>query len=323
MQPPTRRLLWTATAVLLLAARAAARDIYVDNLGGDDRFTGRHVRSTPDLTGPVRTIGKALRLAQSGDRIVLADTGVPYRESIALAGSRHSGSAVGPFVIQGNGAILDGSAPVPPTAWRHYEGAVFRFRPPAAGYQQLFLDDRPLERVPVPAAAQRPPKLEPLQWCFVGGEIYFCVEPARLPDEYDLSYTHHQTGVTLYHVENVAIVDLVVQGFRIDGIHAANSARRVYLAGVTCRGNGRSGIAVGGASSVEIEVSLLGNNGAAQLLTLPHSQTQIRNSLLLSHGAPAWVDRGGRLWLDDERIEGGREEIAPPGERPEAAGARS
>ena len=103
----------------------------------------------------------------------------------------------------------------------------------------------------------------------------------------------------------VAVVNLTVQGFQLDGINAANSARDVYLAGLICRGNGRSGITVGGASQVEIDVSLLGNNGRAQLLTLPYSETAIRNTDLLSNTAPAWVDRGGRVYLGGQRIEGG------------------
>ena len=75
--------------------------------------------------------------------------------------------------------------------------------------------------------------------------------------------------MTLFHVEKVRIVDLTVQGFQVDGISLSNSAREVLLSGVTCRGNGRSGLAVGGASSVTIRESLLGDNGQAQLLTLP------------------------------------------------------
>ncbi|HYW78816.1 MAG TPA: hypothetical protein VE890_04530, partial [Thermoguttaceae bacterium] len=180
-----------------------------------------------------------------------------------------------------------------------------RFRPPHGGHQQLFLNDRPADRVAAGPMAGGPPKLEPLQWCFFEGEIYFCVEPNKLPEDYHPSYADKQTGITLFHVRRVGIVDLTVQGFRLDGISAYNSARDVYLGGVICRGNGRSGITVGGASQVEIDAALLGNNGAAQLLTLPMSQTSVRNSELFSNTAPAWVDRGGVVYIDDKLVEGG------------------
>jgi len=300
-----------ALLVLFGSTCVQAREIYVDNVGGDDSFTGRQQRMTSDLSGPVRTIARALQLAQSGDRIVLTANEEPYRESITLSGSRHSGYSEHPFVIQGNGAVLDGSAPVPKDAWERYRGPVFRFQPPGKAYQQLFLGGRPAGRVAVGTPAQGPPQLEPLQWCLAGGYIYFCVESSKLPDEYDLTYARLRTGITLYHVRRVAVVDLTVQGFQLDGIQAANSARRVYLGGLTCRGNGRSGITVGGASEVEIDVSLLGNNGEAQLLTLPWSKTRVRNCHLLGNTAPGWVDRGGRTEVDGQALSGGRDEIHP------------
>jgi len=291
--------------VLLLVSSAAARDIHVSNLAGDDRFTGREADSMSDGTGPVRTITRALRVALAGDRIVLAKTGEPYRESISLVGSRHSGYPKRPFTIEGNGAILDGSAPVPAEAWQNFGGAVFRFQPPHGGHQRLFLDNRPADRIAVGPMAGAPPKLKPLQWCFFEGRIYFCVEPNKLPEDYNPTHADKQTGITLFHVRLVGIVDLTVQGFRVDGISAYNSARDVYLGGVTCRGNGRSGVAVGGASQVEIDAALLGNNGEAQLLTLPMSETRVRNSELFSNTAPGWVDKGGRVTIDDKRVEGG------------------
>lgn len=296
---------------LLLAAPAAGRDIHVDNLAGDDSFTGHHLENLPDRSGPVRTLAKALRLARGGDRIVVAKTDQPYRESISLVGSRHSGYPRQPFVIEGNGATLDGSAPVPPDAWEHYRGAVFRFRPPRMGDQQLFLDDRPPVRVPVSRMFDTPPKLQPLEWCLHQGQILFCVEADKLPKDYNLSYARQQTGITLFHVRHVAIVNLTVQGFRLDGINAHNSAGGVYLGGVTSRGNGRSGITVGGASKVEIGVSVLGSNGRAQLLTLPYSETLVRNSQLFSKTAPAWVDQGGRTYIDGKQLKGGLDKDVP------------
>ena len=106
-------------------------------------------------------------------------------------------------------------------------------------------------------------------------------------------------------MQHVAIVDLTIQGFQLDAINAYNTAQDVVLNQVTCRGNGRAGIAVGGASLVSIESSLVGNNGEAQLLTTPYSETFVYESNLLSNTAPAWLDRGGAVILDGTEIEGG------------------
>ena len=119
--------------LLLWSMPAVGRDIFVDNTVGNDRFAGRQPRNTSDQSGPVRTIAQALRLAATSDSIVLAKTEQPYHESISLVGARSSGSARQPFTIRGNGAILDGSVPVPPAAWENHAGPVFRFRPSQIG----------------------------------------------------------------------------------------------------------------------------------------------------------------------------------------------
>ena len=305
--------------VMLLGAPAAGREIFVDNASGDDRFAGQQPVGKSDLSGPVRTIAKALRLAGNGDTIVLAKTKEPYRESFSLVGSRNSGTPQRPFSIRGNGAILDGSTPVPPKAWESYKGAVFSFRPKRAGFQQLFLNDLPAVRVFVSEKAADPPELQPLQWCWLHSRIFFCVDKTKLPADYRLSCAGEPVGITMFHVDRVRIADLTVQGFQLDGVSLFNSARNVTLSDVTCRGNGRSGISVGGASLASIDSSLLGDNGQAQLLTLPCSETHVRNSHLLSNTAPGWADQGGRVYMDEKRIEGGLDEFHPsvdPKEKP-------
>jgi len=289
-------------ALLLFASAAAARNIYVNNVAGNDKSSGSQPGGATVGAGPVQTITKALRLAQSGDRIVLAATGQPYRESISLVGSRHSGTPAEPMVIEGHGATLDGSAPVPPVAWEYYRGPVYRFQPPHVAYQQLFLGDRPVARVPVNKPAAEPPKLDPLQWSLHGAYVYFAVEPGKFPEDYPLSYADQQVGITLYDVQWVVIQDLTVRGFQLDGTSAFNSARAVQLARVTCRANGRSGVAVGGASIVDLDSCVLGGNGQAQLLTLPWSETVVKRSQLLSDTAPARFDRGGKLEIDGKRV---------------------
>ena len=281
--------------LLALASTAAGRDIFVDNNVGDDQFTGEQPRRTPDMTGPVYSLGQALRLAQPGDAIIVAKTDVPFFESLSLVGNRHSGSRQQPFTIIGNGAILDGSAPIRSHAWKPYKDSIFRFRPQAMSHQQLFLDGLPALQVAVAPSQHEPPPLKPRQWCSVDGYIYFCVDHDKQPSDYRLSCASRKTGITLFQVENVRLSNLIVQGYQIDGIQLANSARQVSLVGVVCRGNGRAGVVVGGASSVDLDPSTgLGDNGRAQLLTLPYSEAHVRGTLL-SNTAPAWVDQGGTV----------------------------
>jgi hypothetical protein len=250
--------------------------------------------------GPLQSITRALELAQKGDRIILANTGEPYREPICLTGGRSSGFAGRPFEIVGNGAVLDGSQPVPDDAWEHFRGEILRFRPKLLSHQQLFHNGVPLSRRAVERDYEVP-ALQPLEWCLMDGYIFFRPEENRLPQSYALRCAGDRVGITLYEVRNVVISDLVVQGFQLDGINAHDSAFDVALVGLICRGNGRSGISVGGASRVLVQACMVGNNGAAQIRTEGPSHTRIVNSDLIDDPqAPALVRHGREVIWETE-----------------------
>jgi hypothetical protein len=285
----------------ILASEGWAVDLYVDNQAGDDRFDGASPTSDGGGGGPFRTIHRALRSASRGQRIHLANTGTAYRESISLQGGHHSGSQRRPFELIGNGAVLEGAAPVPPHFWEHVGAEVYRFAPPLKSHQMLFLDGVPAERVAVQPGDRDVPALQPLQWCLFQRHIYFRPEEGRSPDQHALSYCDLTVGITLYEVRGVVVRDLIVQGFQLDGINAHDGVFDTTLRGVVCRGNARSGVSVGGASRVLIDSCILGNNGAAQLRTEGYSYTRVTDSHLLDNAAPAVVRDGGRVEIDDAR----------------------
>jgi len=307
-----RNACWVILVSCLLIRQAAACDIFVDNVGGDDKNNGLHAQSQGDTGSPVRTIAKALRLARAGDRIVLANSDQPYCECVALVGTRHSGAArLMPFILDGNGATLDGSAAIPADGWTHFRDNIFRFRPKALFQPVLFVSGRAIQPLPLPQTTVSPPRLEPLQWCAIAGAIYFAVEASRLPPDYKLSFAELPTGITLYQVDQVVIRNLTIRGFRADGVAAAVGARNVVLDNVTCTANGQSGVSVRGGAQVEIESCKLAGNGQSQLLTFSNSETHLLASELANDTARGWVDQGGRVYLGPKRIEGGKKSIRP------------
>lgn len=292
-----------ALIALCFSVPASARDIHVSNTAGDDRFTGRYSSEVSVVGGPVRTIAKALRLAAPGDRIVIANTGEPYRETVSLVGTSHSGNVDRPFIVEGNGAVLDGASPVSHRAWEHVGQNLFRFRPARLGTQQLFLFGKPAVRKPALAGEGKLPTLAPLEWCLTGGYIYFRTEDGRTPQSYQPTHAHLQTGITLYKVRDVVVRNFVVQGFHIDGVNAHDGVFDGVIEEVTARGNGRSGVSVGGASRVVVEKSLLGDNGVAQLRTEGYAQARTHDCELLDNTAPAYAVDGGRLWVNGREVQ--------------------
>ena len=93
-----------------------------------------------------------------------------------------------PFVLDGHGAALDGSAPIPDDGWTHYRDNIFRFRPKWLIRAVLFYRGRSIAPLPLPQTAAYPPRLAAMEWCVIEGAIYFAVEPAKLPPDYKLSY---------------------------------------------------------------------------------------------------------------------------------------
>lgn len=284
--------------VIALTQSGLAADIYVNNVSGDDRLNGSVPTTRTQGSGPLRTIATALKIAQKGDRVILENTGEPYRESITLQGARNSGYETRPFELVGNGAIIDGSVPVPSRAWRHVKGELFRFQPRLTSFQQFFLDDLPVDRLNV-STDQPLPTLKPLQWCLYEREIYFRTEPGRLPQEYNLTYADQRVGITLYEVRHIVISNLIVQGCQIDGINAHDGVFNATIVDTICRGNGRSGISVGGASRVRIEKCAIGDNGKAQVRTEGYCKTWLLDCNLIDNTAPKLKRDGGQVFVEN------------------------
>ena len=229
--------------------------------------------------GPVRTLQRALELAKNGDRVVLDPSGGPYRESIALFGRKHGGNPTYPFVIEGQGALLDGTEPLPEGVWQHFRGDVYRFQPTMKPIDLTFfhlLDgDKALAKVAVPSDTAELPDLQTGEWCLFEGFVYFRAESGKTPRDaghYNLSYSARMCGITLLQVHHVRLHDLTVQGFQLDGVSAVNGAQNIVLDNVVCRNNGRSGVTIGGASSLSAGYGTFAENLTTQILSKPYSE---------------------------------------------------
>ena len=283
--------------LLAMALPAVARDLFINNATGDDHNDALAAVSHGGRTGPARSLTKALHVARRGDRIVIAKTSQPYRENVTLAGGRHNG-----LVIEGNGATLDGSMPVPIDQWQSEGGGVFRFDPRYKHFNLLFIGGNPTGRVIGDPLASRRPELKPLESTVHRGSLYFRSEETRSPRMYALSYTAQPVGITLYNVQDVVVKNLVIQGYRLDGVNAHDDAQRCILAGLTCRNNARSGISVGGSSRVEITACQASGNGVTQLRTEGHCVVNVEGSKFGGAGPSAYQRDGGRLLIDGQKL---------------------
>jgi len=281
---------------LFFVTTAEAKNLYVNNVGGSDSQDGRASNGSGGKSGPVRTISRAIQIAAKGDTIHVAKTTDPYQESISLQGGRNSGLVGKSFRIIGDGVVLDGRTEVPKDDWQLVSDNTYS-TPAPSPYTILYLGNKPAERVVLEDDVSDVPALEEEQWCLVNRRIYFRTNRTKLPREYDLTYNTRRVGITLVNCRHVIVQGFVIQGFQLDGINAHDNVFGATLLGITARGNGRSGISVGGASRVTIEACLVGNNGKAQLRTEGFSETKLKNNDLINEDpkAPAIVNEGGRI----------------------------
>ena len=290
----------------LTGSLVSAETFYVNNTGGSDLNNGLSESNQGHRVGPTRSISGALSRTQRGDRIVVANTGVDYVECITLQGRKNSGYSSMPFVIEGNGATLKGIAPIPAHRWEVVKADIYRYEPPRGGYQSIFINGELAEQMPRCDGSSVTTNLKPNQWCRSNGGIHFATEKGKLPSVYALSYAKHPVGITLYNVEHVVIRDLNVRGFRLDGINAHGNARDCVLAKITSTGNGRSGISIGGASTVSVLNSEVRDNGEVELRADGWSTTRVLETRLVSTDGLEWTrttnafGNGARLFVDDE-----------------------
>lgn len=271
---------------------AGADDWYVDNVSGIDRAAGNVADQ------PLKSIQAALDRSRPGDRIILKKSSEPYREQLSINGARNSGLDNRPLEIVGNGATLEGADRIRGTIWEALGNDLFQFRPNRLSHQVLFLNGRPLEKVDS-ALGEPLPDLKPLQWTQRDGWIIVRTEPGRAPYQYEFACCRRTVGITLFQAHDVLISDLVIQGFQLDGVNVHDLADGITIQGCVIRGNGRSGVSVGGASRATIGSCLIGDNGDAQVRTEGYCRLEIDSCDILEQVGRIPIDHQGGAVVRD------------------------
>ena len=280
MKSQATRVLLCGAIVCLTTLTVSAKTIFVNNVGGSDRFDGTAPTRDSGRVGPVRTLHCAVRLANFGDTIVIANEGQPYYESLTLTGRRHSGNETVPFRIIGNGATLSGLWSVPIENWRQHDDDVWSFEPIHKGHYLLLRDGRQLERVDVGSSFEQPVGLPKGKFTVYRGRVFY--KPGRGEDirNHSFDLAQRTTGVSLYGVRNVVIRDLNVEHFRVDGLNAHSLCRDVLVSNLTSTRNGRSGLTVAGSSSIVFRRCTVRENLVNSLRIMERGQADVQDSEL-------------------------------------------
>ncbi|REJ86597.1 MAG: hypothetical protein DWQ34_26855 [Planctomycetota bacterium] len=266
--------------LLVLSGSVRGATIYVDSRLGSDRYDGQSPETTSRETGPVRTLQRAVALAQASDTIELKNNGTPYFGDVSLVGARHSGNSSYPFRIHGNGSIISGAKPVPRNEWRligpnSEKMTVWRITPFRKGHYQLILDGQAAPETDCPRDAETLPALEENHWCAWRGAVYVALPPSVDPGNRNFALADCEVGLTLLDVHDVIIKDLTLRHFRLDGVNAHDRCRDVLLDGLVCEQNGRAGLTVAGTSRILVMNTKAADNREASLLITELGQAEL------------------------------------------------
>ncbi|MGH7127826.1 MAG: right-handed parallel beta-helix repeat-containing protein [Planctomycetaceae bacterium] len=269
-----------AMSVAVHSSRLKADVLFVDNVRGDNAFDGRSRNPVTLDSGPVRTISRALERAHFGDTIIVANTGVPYFESLRLVGGRHSGAPDLPFTIIGNGAIVDGATPIPAEGWHLVGPNLWKVTPWRKGHYQLVLDESLVPEHGCPRAAATLPEIPEGHWCAWRGAIYYQAAVGEEPADRPFRVAARSVGLTLYNVRHVRIQGLRFRYFQLDGINAHDLCYDVIIDDVASTGNARAGMTAAGSSEVVLSRSELSGNRETQLLITENAAVQVEESVI-------------------------------------------
>jgi len=232
--------------LLFTAARlAAAAELHVDPETGSDSADGQKA--------PLKTIARAIRLAQPGDTVHLAPR--RFYESADLSGKM--GTVEKPITLEGHGAVLDGSEPVLAADWEALGDGLFRkikllpHNDAAIVGRWFFLWDGKMNHMGrtskgPSAPLKRPADLQPVEWTYAKEEDAFYL---RLPagqslDAANIRYPKRSSGVILSGkgehliVRNVIATHVYNDGFNIHG--AQRNAQFFNIAAIECGDDGFS-----------------------------------------------------------------------------------
>ena len=93
--------------------------IHVNNRTGKNQNTGHSAQQA------VQTFEKAISLLQTGDELLITNTGQPYRQSLII--QREIGTPDKPLLIHGNHAVLTGLVLLDPTQWTKQNDGIFAY----------------------------------------------------------------------------------------------------------------------------------------------------------------------------------------------------
>lgn len=220
----TARIALMFVAMLLIALPLCAETYTVDGARGDDSNDG--------IAAPFRTIARGVQATGPGDTLRIVPMDEPYPETLRL--TRH-GRRGAPITIEGGGATLTGADPLPAEGWSEQDGT-WQLPLKAHDRMMLFGNERHFIKGGDPA------NLEPEQWRWADGTLYFRPAEGKTPADYDLRASiERASGVATSGAGLIIVRDLRCINFWNDGYNLHGGTGPMWFENIVGNWNGDEG----------------------------------------------------------------------------------
>lgn len=247
---------------LVIGISAPGRDLQVDPVAGLDAHDG--------VAAPVKTIGRAVKLAQLGDTVHLAPA--RYKEAVMFVNK--VGEPDRPIVLDGHGATLDGADSLVAADWQMVSPGLYRNdhlvrMDPAVLMRWFFVFDGRMNHMHRTSKGPSAPLkkaegLAPGEWTYVldapisreskdgkpwdaasaPGAFYIQIDPAKTLDDYRIEAPVRSAGVGFggkcahLLIRNLTATHVYNDGFNIHGDQ--RDLRFQNIASIECGDDGFS-----------------------------------------------------------------------------------
>jgi hypothetical protein len=213
-----------ATLTLAVALPICAEVYVVDGATGDDANDG--------IAAPFKTIARGANAVGPGDTLRIVPMDEPYREGLRM--DRH-GLRGAPIIIEGGGAVLTGADPVPGEGWTEQDGI---WQVPLAAHDRMMLFGS--ERLFIKGAG--PTTLEPEQWRWAEGTLYFRPAEGKTPADYELlASIDRAAGFSTNGAGLIIVRDLTCINFWNDGYNLHGGSGPLWFENIVGNYNGDEG----------------------------------------------------------------------------------
>lgn len=271
--------------LLLTAPPALCATYRVDGVAGDDANDG--------VTKPLRTIARALQVLRTSDTLVLTKMEQPYRESLPLA---VGGTREQPLVIEGGGATLSGADPAPQTGWQE-AGGIFSL-PQATKVEFLFGPETRYE------AGKSPTDLQPEEWLWQAGKLYFRPAAGKTPADYALEMSVRVSGVMTNGAGQIVVRNLTCRHFYNDGFNLHNGSGPLWFENIRGLWNGDEGFSAHENCECYVRGAELSHNYWHGLADVGISRTHYQNLTVRDNRSKGVFFLGAMHSLTDSEISG-------------------